>query len=1118
MAKQEIDRDQKSRDMIVGDLKRNYFVEASAGSGKTTSLVYRMVALVESGVPVDKICTITFTKAAANEFFERFQKLLSIRSGDEKDRSDKSMGKRTLETKSRCQEALRNIDLCFLGTIDSFCNMIAHEMPAELGIPSSSSVISKDEYKDIIKDKYNDLLKDTKHPLHAMAVKFNNFIDYPFKAFVKGVAELSDIRNLVIDYDPSIGETDFDTYFTNADKKEVLDIFKDFASADSTYLFKTESAKDIERAKAKLDVDRAYKLLSFDINDWSDQIGFLKQALKSINSMEGFIDEAKDTSIGGYLQELEEKKKANSLLKYAESFKEIIVGIQTKINEYLYSLYFKFIISVLDEINASLRAQGKFQFFDFLLYLRDAFKKSALSDRVLINHVFKRHSYFMLDESQDTNPLQTEMFFYLTSTNVDSDWKKMNPKEESLFIVGDPKQSIYSFRGADVKAYLDNKDIFKDKEELLVLTRNYRSHASLRKWFNASFNDMLNYKTPEMEEFALEHIDIPIDEDDITLNLSTDDPNVMEGVYRYNVTTGIGQNDLDSDQVAKLIVDFKNNKQINRVFFNKETNKMDVEPSKIDFSDFLVVPFSSNMEKLVEAFAKYNIPVVVEGKIDFESGETFNIVLNLLNLMKEPTNKAVFNRVVFSKLYKLNDQDNIRMINDGFDLNIANPDLDSIQFTNQRHAEIINELHALYKKVLGMSFSSTMMVILNDQDINIFKSISSDNLEYIYYLIEKVREGEESGMVSTLEQLRDFVSNFKDGGDEQRTLRFKEKVNRVKIANLHKVKGLQAPIVILARPSNSTFKPSKYIDYKNNPPTVKIAYISDDTFKNVHIVETKRFEEEKVKWEAYAKAEQDRLAYVGATRAEAVLVVCEKKDNSGYWKELSNRISEERNLSVPSSEETLPETEEVTLGEFGINEASHKQSFEYISPSQSRHSPRTNKDEIDDADFDKGDEEREAATMKGTMVHKLMECIISSKNSYNIEELIKTILSDYGYSKEYDEMLHNIASKILNGGFPQVNSSLDKDILKTLLEAKKVWCEVPFSYQSDKGNIVSGIIDCMYLDKNDKYHVIDYKTNKENDVSELEKHYEGQLKHYTLALKKMGIEADAHIYHIDLDK
>ena len=1111
---EKIDRDLQSRDTIVNDIKHNYFVEASAGSGKTTSLVYRMVALVESGVPVDKICTITFTKAAANEFFERFQRLLSIRSGDEKDRSDKSLPKRTEQSKKRCQQALRNIDLCFLGTIDSFCNMIAHEMPAELGIPASSTVISKDEYKAIIKEKYNNILKNTKHDLHQLAIKFNNFIDNPFKAFTKGVAELSDIRNLKIDYDPTISEIDFDAYFTKEDKKAVLEILDNFTSVDPLDLYSFSSKADNDRAKAKLDVERSYKLLSFDVKNWSDQIGFLKQGLKGIKKMEGFIEEAKGTSIGNYLTEIEENKKAS--LKYNQEFNDLLTSIQTKINEYLYSLYFRFILSVLEEINASLRKEGKFQFFDFLLYLRDAFKKSAFGDRVLINHVFERHSYFMLDESQDTNPLQTEMFFYLTSTKVDEDWKKMSPKEESLFIVGDPKQSIYSFRGADVKAYLDNKEIFKTENELLVLTRNYRSHASLRRWFNDTFNKILNYETEDMKEFALEHINIPIDDDDITSDLSLNDPKVMEGVYRYTVTTGRGANDIDSEQVAKLIIDFKNNKQINRVYFNKEKGQMDVKADDIDFSDFLVVPFSSNMEKLVEAFAKYNIPVVVEGKIDFESAETFNIVLDLLNLMKEPKNKAVFNRVIFSKLYNLNDLDNIQMLNDGFDLDISNPDIEQIVFTNQKHQEIINQLHALYNKVLGMSFSSSMLLILNDKDINIFKVISADNLEYIYYLIEKIKEGEESGNVTTLEQLRDFVSNFIDGGDEQRTLRFKEKVNRVKIANLHKVKGLQAPIVILARPTNSPIKASKYIDYKVNPPTVKIAYISDDDFMNVHIVETKRFEDEKVKWDAYSKAEQDRLAYVGATRAEAVLIVCEKKDGSGYWSELSSHI--DRDLSVPSTEETLPETEEVALGEYRINEESYKPSFDYVSPSQSRMNRKSNKDEIDDAIYEDSSEGREKATMLGTMVHRLMECIVSSKNTYDIDLLIKNILSDYGYSKEYEEILHNIASKIRNGGFEQVNSSLDKNILKTLLEAKKVWCEVPFSYQSNKGNIVHGIIDCMYLDKNDKYHVIDYKTNKEKDVFELEKHYEGQLTHYKLALKKMCVETDAHIYHIDLDK
>ena len=172
-----MDQDKLSRERIVKELDRNFFVEASAGSGKTTSLVYRMIALIEHGVPVEKICTITFTKAAANEFFERFQSLLSIRSGDAPDRSDDSLGPRTDKTKELCQIALANIDLCFLGTIDSFCNMIAHEMPAELEIPTSSTVISKEEYTRIVKEKYNEILKDYDDPLHDLAITFNNVIE-----------------------------------------------------------------------------------------------------------------------------------------------------------------------------------------------------------------------------------------------------------------------------------------------------------------------------------------------------------------------------------------------------------------------------------------------------------------------------------------------------------------------------------------------------------------------------------------------------------------------------------------------------------------------------------------------------------------------------------------------------------------------------------------------------------------------------------------------------------------------------------------------------------------------------------------------------------------------------
>ena len=80
MAKNTLTIDNTSRNRIVSETDKNFFVEAGAGSGKTTMLVNRMVAMVEQGKDISKICAITFTKAAAGEFYDRFQKLLLERS------------------------------------------------------------------------------------------------------------------------------------------------------------------------------------------------------------------------------------------------------------------------------------------------------------------------------------------------------------------------------------------------------------------------------------------------------------------------------------------------------------------------------------------------------------------------------------------------------------------------------------------------------------------------------------------------------------------------------------------------------------------------------------------------------------------------------------------------------------------------------------------------------------------------------------------------------------------------------------------------------------------------------------------------------------------------------
>ena len=145
-----IDNDQLSRDKIKNDISSNYFVEAGAGSGKTSVLVERIASMVEKGIDISKICAITFTKAAAGEFYARFQNRLA--------RSQSENAKR----------ALQNIDLCFMGTIDAFCNMILSEHPAKAMIPSDSEIVDNNaleklylsEYSRIQNGEYTEELKE----------------------------------------------------------------------------------------------------------------------------------------------------------------------------------------------------------------------------------------------------------------------------------------------------------------------------------------------------------------------------------------------------------------------------------------------------------------------------------------------------------------------------------------------------------------------------------------------------------------------------------------------------------------------------------------------------------------------------------------------------------------------------------------------------------------------------------------------------------------------------------------------------------------------------------------------------------------------------------------------
>ena len=183
--------DQIGRDSILKDLDKNLFVIAGAGSGKTSMLVARMVAMIKNDVDISKICAITFTKKAAAEFLSRFQKKLK-----EESQSDENSEKE----RRLCKEALEKIDLCFTGTIDSFCNLVLSEYPNNAHIPSSSMVIEEDEFIELCKKEYEKIANDVNSPIRREFEDFNRLVRNGADTFARSIKDVIDVSHLNIVY------------------------------------------------------------------------------------------------------------------------------------------------------------------------------------------------------------------------------------------------------------------------------------------------------------------------------------------------------------------------------------------------------------------------------------------------------------------------------------------------------------------------------------------------------------------------------------------------------------------------------------------------------------------------------------------------------------------------------------------------------------------------------------------------------------------------------------------------------------------------------------------------------------------------------------------------------
>ena len=1093
-----LERDNDSRDRIVSDIETNFFVEAGAGSGKTTMLVNRMVAMVESGIDISKISAITFTKAAAGEFYERFQNLLIDRSNPDYKWEDKGhagqLPKPTEKTRKRCAKALQNIDLCFMGTIDSFCNMILSEHPTEARILSDSSLVTEVDYKQfyvrICNGEFGEELKSLANSFRAV-----NRNDQ--EVFSAGMDVFMNHRNVHFNYDTN-AMADIDKDFAEI-RKELIRTVRCLVEHQCEICDngKQSSGEAWER------IDDIYNSIS---HKWSNSYTSVLWGLKQLKEIR-LIPDAMD-KYGPLISKFFEPGGAKG------KWLECTVGQDGNLLPALQNIQYDVSIAFLDKcvpiIEKEMHDAGQLTYFDYLYYLRNMLKKDAESEGKLIRYIYDRHSCFLIDEFQDTNPMQAEVFFYLASENPVSKWDECVPRPGSLFIVGDPKQSIYRFRNADVTSFLKVKRLFENGVgDVLDLSRNFRSKKCLCEYYNTVFSRMLPAETINQSKFE----EIPLLED------SEDE---FRGIFSYSME----KKEDDPAWISEMITKLVNNEQF------KIRGKGEDNLRPIKYSDIMVITYGKgNLAEIIKSFNSYRIPVKVEGEVLFAENEALVSIYRIYSAIADAEDAIALYGALTGCVMALTKEELLVFRSCGGKLSL-NCDFDIDSCDNETAKKValkLKELKTLQAESKNMSAAALMSCIMDR--FKIFSVVRIEKIEVVYYALELIREAEKAGTVVSLMDGKYYLENLLAGSsDVERCLRLNEDENCIHMANLHKVKGLEAPVIILALAQSGPTNPSIRIQYNDDSVEGHIFELDKENKDEGYYFKTKKYDDEREAEKESLNAENARKIYVAATRARNALIICRFGKGRSRWKDLSpeslpdvfdelkyDPVSIDPNTGyVDVNELYAKAAEECVLH----NRAFEEKSYSVESPSKLSIISKLS-DDASSAETDEDDLELHSfASVIGTMIHKYLEMVVSSRNKIDPEEAIKEIISEHRTARmaPYEEKIANalmsVARTIASGGYAQTNG-VPQNILKTLLNADEVYCEVPFCYKEDtpEGMVIwNGVMDVVYCFEG-KWHIVDYKTNA--DGNDLDTKYQNQLTAYVKAFKEItGNDADAMTYHI----
>jgi ATP-dependent helicase/nuclease subunit A len=461
--------DASDRARIVSDLDRNVIIEAAAGTGKTTELVNRIVAVLARGLTkVDRIVAMTFTEKAAGEI------KLRIRAGLELARKNAPGGS---EEYGRLEHAIAHLEEAWVGTIHGFCAEILRERAVEAAVDPAFQVLTERHSEEMFARAFRgwfERVLENPPPGIRRSLRRKSYRggEGPIERLRTAAWRLAEWRDLDTRWTKEPFDRDAELTAVLDRLHELADLSAQPSDPKDLLFLDLEPARTLSRdlravnaaGEQDRDQDEA-EIVALPRRYVADKVTFAKARRGRTTRYSATVD------------------RSTILNAHAELI-EAIEAFTRRANADLATLLQSELNGALEAYEAMKRNHGRLDFVDLLVLARDL----VLRNDIRIEFQ-ERFSHYFIDEFQDTDLLQAEILLLLVSSDPDEKhWERVHARQGCLFVVGDPKQAIYRFRRADLGVYERVKEQLEGAGALtLRLTSSFRAVPDLQAAVNRAF-------------------------------------------------------------------------------------------------------------------------------------------------------------------------------------------------------------------------------------------------------------------------------------------------------------------------------------------------------------------------------------------------------------------------------------------------------------------------------------------------------------------------------------------------------------------------------------------------------------------------------------------------------